>query len=328
MTVYLDYPVNALVSFHYFKNVDLAPLAQGGLRLIGDSGAYSVKVSGAEISLDSFGTWGLAQRHLLCWVASLDVIGDAEGTWRNYRYLRHERGLDAVPTVHFGADPRELDRYAADGVDFVGLGGMVPHKSSPDRLLRWCVAMFRYARTAHPTMRFHGWGVTHPRLLDSLPWWSVDSSGAGSAYRYGRATLYNPTTGKTLSFEMDARSAHLHGELLRTHYGINPAEVSSSSRDNRALHVRLGVRALQLKEAWLRQRFQVSPPSYGDATAAAVGQAGGNIHYVDTDPGHVRCLSAEHTAAGRPRQGPNLYLSFSRDSGTGPEFLLPQGDPI
>ena len=310
-TVHLDYPVNSLVSYHYFAKADLTSLAEGGLRIIADSGAYSAASLGTAIDRDAFASWAIAQRHNLCWVASLDVIGDTEGTWRNYRYMRHQRGLDVVPTVHYGADPAALDRYAHEGVDFLGLGGMVPHKGQPDKLLRWCVTMFRYARTNHPGMRFHGWGVTHPRLVDNLPWWSVDSSGAGAAYRYGRATIYNPATGKNATFSMDARSAHAHGDLLRKHYGLNPGDVSASSRENRALHVRLGARSMQLKEAWLRNRFKVTPPTYGDSAPTTQGP---NIHHVDTDPGHVQCLSSEHVGAARPsltthtHLGPNIHF--------------------
>lgn len=301
-TVRLDYPVNALVSFHYFARLNLAPLAAGGLRLIGDSGAYSAASLGTPIDVDEFASWAVAQRASLCWVASLDVIGDADATWRNYRHMRYSRGVDVVPTVHYGADPRALDRYADDGVDLVGLGGMVPHKSSPDRLLRWCVQMFRYARDTHPGMRFHGWGVTHRQLVENLPWWSVDSSGAGSAYRYGRASIYDPDTGKTVTFATDARSAHAHGTLLRRHYGIDPAMVSSSTSSNRVMHVRLGARSLQLREQRLRAKFRVTPPTYGCTTGPAQGP---NVHFVDAAHSHLAHLMYA------PPPGPNLHLAFA-----------------
>jgi hypothetical protein len=279
-TIHLDYPLNVLMSYHYFAKVDLTEYANGGLRIIGDSGAYSAASQGADIDVDAFASWAIAQRHNLCWVASLDVIGDAAGTWRNYRRMRHERGVDVIPTVHFGAEPKALDRYAAEGIDLVGLGGMVPHKSAPDKLLRWCLSMFRYARDTHPGMRFHGWGVTHPKLLDSLPWWSVDSSGPGASYRYGRARTYDPSTGKQLNIALNGRDAHAHGELLRRHYGIDPADISRSGAENRPLQVRFSARSVQLRERWLQARHHVTPPAYGVNPDAGLGPS---VHFAETD---------------------------------------------
>ena len=41
-------PRNILVSYHYFRKYDLDKLA--GLRIIGDSGAYSAKSQGVELT--------------------------------------------------------------------------------------------------------------------------------------------------------------------------------------------------------------------------------------------------------------------------------------
>jgi len=311
VTVELRYPVNALTSFRYFKDVDLTPLTAGGLRLIADSGAFSAASQGTPIDLDEFADWATRVRHLVSWVASLDVIGDADRTWTNYQRLRSLHGLDVIPTVHYGADPSLLDRYAGDGVDFVGLGGMVGRKSEPQRLLRWTLHMFRYARDHHPGMRFHGWGVTHPQLLAALPWFSVDSSGAGSAYRYGRASLFNPDTAQLVTASMNGRDMHRHSDLLRRWYGVTPAEVSTSSSTNRSLHVRMAARSLQLREDWLRARHRVTPPTYGLTDAPSSGphvhisdttsinyvpimrpaDDGPHIHYVDAAPGHLARLT-------------------------------------
>lgn len=259
----LRHPINALVSFHYFADIDIAEMKAWGLRIIGDSGAFSALSQGTPIDRYAFSEWAARWSRSLTWVASLDVIGDAEGSWDNYEWLRG-RGLNVVPTIHYGESPELIDRYAADGVDFIGLGGMVGRKSEPQRLLRWTLGMFRYAREHHPEIRFHGWGVTHPDLLMNLPWFSVDSSGFSAAYRYGRLTLFDPRNAKRIGVELNGKDIYQHSDLLRAEYGLSdPDRVAKSDKSTRRDVVRLSVAAVQHMESYLQRRHKVSPPSYG-----------------------------------------------------------------
>lgn len=273
----LRHPFNALVSYHYFKKRDIGALRARGLRIIGDSGAFSAMSLGKPIDIDAFADWAKVWRDDLCWTASLDVIGDPAASWTNYRHLRDKHGLDVVPTIHFGADPKLLDDYAKDGVDMVGLGGMVGRKGQPAVLLRWCLGVFRYARDNHPTMRFHGWGVTHSALIESLPWYSVDSSGFGAAWRFGRATIYNPDTRRAVAFATNGRDAYRHATTLRKHYGIPASAVATAGKDTQRNLVRLSGKSYQLLEDRLRRKHKVSAPTYGQRHA----QAGPNLHAVD-----------------------------------------------
>ena len=305
----LQYPVNALVSFHYFAKDNIAEMAGWGLNLIGDSGAYSADSLGAPISLDAFAEWAHRWKDSLAWVASLDEIGNAKGTWDNWQRLR-KMGLDVVPTVHYGCDPKELDRYVDEGVDFVGLGGMVPRKSEPERLLRWCLSMFKYARDNHPEMRFHGWGVTHPRLVQNLPWYSVDSSGFSSAYRYARLTLFDPKQGKMIPITLNGKDIFKHSELVRKVYGADPARICVSNNLTRRDLVRVAISSVQKLEEFLRKRHgYVSVPVYGINT----GSEGPNVHYVSTGPflGAVGPEGSEFTKnmGMPPRKGPNIHAS-------------------
>lgn len=259
----LQYPINSLVSYHYFKDVDIAEMSGWGLRIIGDSGAFSALTTGAPVDIREFAAWGKRWRQSLFWLASLDVIGDEKGTRKNYEFLRSE-GLDVVPTIHYGADPSLIDQYVADGVDFMGLGGMVGRKSEPARLLRWALGVFRYARKNHPQMRFHGWGVTHPQLVMNLPWFSVDSSGFSAAYRYGRLSLFDPRSAKRVGIEMNGRDIYRHTDLLASVYGVDDlSRVDKSTTETRRDLVRLSVAAVQKQEKYLRARFGVTAPEYG-----------------------------------------------------------------
>ena len=276
-------PVSGLVSYHYYKRHDIGEMRNWGLRLIGDSGAFSSQSQGVEIDIEEFAGWGEKWRGDLAWLASLDVIGDAKASWTNYQFLR-KQNLEAIPTIHYGCDPKEMDRYAAEGVDFMGLGGMVGRKSEQDRLLRWTLNVFRYARDNHPQMRFHGWGVTHNKLIMSLPWYSVDSSGFSAAWRFGRLALFNPQIGKSTNINLNGKDAYKHADLLQNIYGVAPGEICVSNSSNRRTLVRLSVASVQRMEDFLRKRHSVTAPVYGlqggfdDAP---------NVHIVDSNVNHL-----------------------------------------
>lgn len=265
-------PGNVLVSYHYFKDHDLTRL--GGLRVIGDSGAFSAHHQGVTITTAQLAAWATRWRSRFCWVAALDVIGDAHATRRNWHELVDLHGIPGVPTIHFGSDPALLDYYAARGVDFVGLGGMVGR--SRNAQMRWLVTVFKYARAKHPDMRFHGWGLTHTQGLQ-LPFFSVDSSGWSMSYRYGTLTLRDPDrTGKTVALDLDGRSSYTPSvaALLREHYGVNPDEVATSGGHNRPLIVRVSALSASVQEQQFRhlhRRHPVTAPSWGQLDARVDG---------------------------------------------------------
>lgn len=303
--VELKLPVNALISFHYFANRDVAEMQSWGLRLIGDSGAYSSLSQGAQIDLGEFAEWGLRWRDNLAWLASLDVIGDQEASFKNYKKLR-ARGLDVIPTIHYGCDPSELDKYAAEGVDFVGLGGMVGRKSEVQRLLRWTLQVFRYARDKHPNMRFHGWGITHSQLLMNLPWYSVDSSGFSSCYRFARLSVFDPHNAKNVGIDLNGRDIYKHTDLLRNVYGVEPSEIAVSTRETRRQLVRTAIASVQKQEEFLRKRFDVSTPTYGVMIDAPAPQ----IHVASAAPLYMQEVAGIDLS---PTRGPNIHAASSVD---------------
>lgn len=286
----LEQPTNVLASYHFYRGTNMQELASWGLRVIADSGAYSAAVTGAKIDLEAYAEWAKKWEPHLHWIASLDVIGDAEGTWRNWRALT-AMGIPAVPTIHYPHDPTGLDRLVEAGADFIGLGGMVPFKSEPKRLLRWCVQVMRYAREKHPHVRFHGWGITHPELLLNLPWWSVDSSGYASAYMYGRLILWDPdrATRITVPVGSKGKAVAAHARLLATHYGLDDwRRIEVSNASSRRDLVRVSIRALQLMEHFMTQRWGVEPPA--------------SLTHADQGPN-------VHAALGAPSMQPSRSLS-------------------
>ena len=284
--VTLDEPINALISYHYFARSDLNKLTDLGLRVIGDSGAFSAANKGAHIDLGAFADWITQWRHVLYWVASLDVIGDREASWANWQRLR-DLGHDTVPTLHYGTDPTALDRYGEAGVSLVGLGGMVAYKTEQGRLLRWCAVVMRYARDHWPTMRFHGWGVTQPQLLVNLPWWSVDSTTFTRPARYGQLPLFDPDRGRMVHLLMNGRQVAGQRRLLERHYGLTDWRAVSQSRGSEAGRATtlLAMRSMQLWERYLIARHAVTPPP-------GFTEPGTRIHLACV-PGNVKALEEE-----------------------------------
>lgn len=300
-------PFDTLTSFHYLGTPKsepvIAQLAAAGARIIGDSGAYSAMTLGKPIDIDQFAAWAERNHHHLAWVASLDAIGSAEQSWRNWQYLTRN-GLHTVPTVHFGATGADLDRYADAGCDFIGLGGVAARKDR-QRVLRWLVSMFRHARDHHPGMRFHGWGITSRLYLQHLPFYSVDSSGFGAGYRYGQVSAWDPAQGRTVTFRLDPSHAAKHWRLLREVYGVSVLDLSTSSPANRSLHLHMSVLTAQAMGRHYAARHDVPPPQRsgtvrdsrslgGLHTGSQPGSSGVRrgtiVHYADTSPQNFRSI--------------------------------------
>lgn len=101
--------------------------------------------------------------------ANVDVIGNPELSWRNQQHLE-SLGMKPVPVVHYGSDLKWVKRYAESGHDYIALGGLVGVSVVDAR--PWLTRVF----SAHPDLKFHGFGVTGFRVITGFPWHSVDSS--------------------------------------------------------------------------------------------------------------------------------------------------------
>lgn len=258
-------PGTLLMSYHYHAKTDIAATAQG-MRVIGDSGAFSARYAGAEVKEDDLGKWAVDNRQHLWWVACLDVKGDQPATRRSWHYLNDKYGLQTVPSIHYGDAPSMLDYYAKRGCDFVGLGGVAGESGGP-RIMRWLIQVFKYARANHPSMRFHGWGMTG-QATKNLPFYTVDSSSWSSSYRYGTMTLRNPERGyKTLQYRTDGKEAYRRdvAQLLRRHYDVNPADVALSTPATRMKLIQVASISQALYEENMRNLHApgITAPTWG-----------------------------------------------------------------
>jgi hypothetical protein len=250
----IPFPRNGLVSYHYYKKFDMSLF--GRFTMIADSGAYSAKTGGVEISVKELVEWYAQWRSQFAWCATLDVIGDQAGTQRNWEAMR-DAGCDTVPTIHFPEPPSAVDYYAERGVTFLGLGGQVGRLR--DAVMRWTVSVMRYARDRYPDMRFHGWGATGKGSL-LLPYFSVDSSSWYQGVLWGGATIFDPRDpAKVYKLVHDGASIYADTELchvLSTFYGVDPKSVACSrgSMDSKWQVIETLARSARVWEDHMRTR--------------------------------------------------------------------------
>jgi hypothetical protein len=259
-------PRNILVSFEYYANYELDKLAD--CRIAADSGAVSVRTLGRKIETKQLVAWAKMYHHRMAWIASLDVAGNPSRSRYNWNEMV-DAGIPGIPTIHMRERPEEMDFYVERGVDFIGLGGMALMDAAPQSdKFRWLVACFKHARENHPQVRFHGWGMANQSFL-RLPFFSADSSGWGSTYRYGRLMLRDPAQhGRAIVVAMNGRRTYDQdiALLLRDQYGVNPSEVSTSGPHNRLLMVRLSALSASVQEQhwrYLHRKAMVEPPKWG-----------------------------------------------------------------
>lgn len=110
--------------------------------------------------------------------ANVDVIGNAELTWRNQQYLE-DKGLHPVPVIHFKTNMKWVQWYLDHGYRRIGLGGLVG-SAGTSSAERWLYQAFELmiGEDRCPLVQIHGFGIVNYRLLLNYPWWSVDSAAA------------------------------------------------------------------------------------------------------------------------------------------------------
>ena len=162
--------INCLVTYASYKKHVWQPWWKN---LFIDSGAFSVHNSGKTIDMDKY------VEYLLEWesmnkkivYASLDVIGDAKTSMKNYKYLLKKK-LNPIPTYHYG-ESIEILKEMSEMTNYIGLGATVG-LSTPRRRV-----FFDKIFSIYPDpekIGFHGFGITAPPLIKAYPWKTIDST--------------------------------------------------------------------------------------------------------------------------------------------------------
>lgn len=171
--------LRVLISYFYTK-VDKA-IERGFKHIFLDCGAYSAWTKGIEINLEDYTKYCQNLPPEVEVIAALDVIGDDWASLRNWEYMR-EKGVNALPTYHFGDDPEVLKVYA-ENADYVALGGTV------GRVKTVIAEFLKPIFSKYPNHRFHGFGIGSPLILKEFPFFSADATTWNVGSRFGQLLL-------------------------------------------------------------------------------------------------------------------------------------------
>jgi len=175
-------PVRALFSYFYYKNKihEIHEFLNAGHEAFLDSGAFSVHNAGATVNIDDYCKFVIASKCPI--FAGLDVIGNAEATKMNTKYMFDNYGLKAIPTFHMGSSLNDLEELVHGNYSYIALGGLAFAANT----INHCDAVWHYILTHNPKLRVHGFAVTNVEIMRRYPWYSVDSSSYKSCRRFGR----------------------------------------------------------------------------------------------------------------------------------------------
>jgi hypothetical protein len=177
-----DIRMNLLVAYPYMSNqvIQLIARNQDKIRFVLDSGAFTAWKAGKPLELDEYCKF-LDSLPFKPWrYFTLDVIGDPEGSMRNYEIML-QRGYKPVPIFTRGEDPSALDEYYKTS-DLVGIGGLVGTQKNK--------AFVNGIMQHVGDRRVHWLGFTNINYIKHYKPYMCDSSNYSRADRYGIMDLY------------------------------------------------------------------------------------------------------------------------------------------
>jgi hypothetical protein len=241
-----------LLSYHYYQNVDLDELFGKYFThpypdVFADSGAYSAMTQGVPIDIHRYARWLKKYKHLFSVYANLDVITDAETTWRNQQILE-DYGLAPLPAFHVLEDWKWLDLYVKR-YPYIALG-VAGMQNRRDGIMRWITKCFKIAGDQAV---FHGFGLTSWKVMSSFKWYSVDSSSWGQGFRFGAVPVFDETHGRFVKLKLgDVRAWAKHSLLVRS-LGFDPMDFADRDRNDRAKICAISALSYIRAEQWLRR---------------------------------------------------------------------------
>lgn len=195
-------PKTILMSYHYFKNKKelVKQCVEKHYDIFIDSGAFSAMNSNKEINIDEYCNF-IKETGVIRY-ATLDVIGNAEKTLENHKYMKEQHGLKPIIAFHMGSSLKDLEKLMSE--NYIALGGLVYSEG----IMRHCDEVWSFILKNNPKLKVHGFGLSNIELMARYPWYSVDSSSFKSCKRFGRQDiLWNGFEFKT--FTEDEYLEHL-----------------------------------------------------------------------------------------------------------------------
>ncbi len=155
-----------------------------------DSGAFTAFTKKITINIDEYIAFCHKVKDRVKVIANLDVIGDPEATYKNWRYMK-SKGINALPVIHYAAPIKYFDIYFKQfRQPYVALGGLVPWTRHRDKLKYWLDYCFNIIKDYFP-VKIHLFGVISPWALRRYPAYSCDGTSWLQGGQYGTTTEYH-----------------------------------------------------------------------------------------------------------------------------------------
>lgn len=180
------------------------------LKLMIDSGAFSVWKSGKTIDLNDYIRFCKSHPNISV-IVSLDVIPPkntilSEETkneicqegWKNYLKMIRTLPMDKVmPVYHRGENIRWLEKYIDFGCPFIGIAPRFDGSSHSrfHKFITDCKEVLLDSE-GKPVIRAHGLAVTNHKMMNMLPWYSVDSATWAQLASWGKILVPKLTKGQ------------------------------------------------------------------------------------------------------------------------------------
>jgi len=154
-----------------------------------DSGGYSARVRGIEISVKKYAEF--LNKHKIKYAFNLDTASVPE-TLKNQKYLEDNTETYIIPIYHTSdwLDPqyRDLIEKYTKSYPFIGLGGMAGVGLDRQTHLKFLDYCFSYTKDK---VKVHGLGMTSNSLLKRYPFFSVDSTSWQRSARFATSRVYS-----------------------------------------------------------------------------------------------------------------------------------------
>lgn len=162
-----------LVSYYYLEGFRKHQDTYEYENWVMDSGAYSAHNSGATIDLNSYidtCLWLTEKDKTLTEIFALDVIGNPEASLKNAEEMWRQ-GVPAIPCYHSG-EPSDVLLHLAKNYSKIAIGGVAGGTVTEAGKLKFFEECFSKVWPK----KIHGFGITSPELIYSLPFHSVDAT--------------------------------------------------------------------------------------------------------------------------------------------------------
>jgi hypothetical protein len=186
-----------------------------------DSGAFSAWSQKLTIDVQDYIAFIKENLDIIDVYANLDVIKDAQGTWKNQRIMENA-GLHPLPVYHVEDDIKYLHK-CIDNYAYFCLGGMAKGYSTAERtgFLDRCFKIICDTPDHFPKCKVHGFGMTSLPLMLRYPWYSIDSTSWIMTGRMGSIFIPRFKDGKwiydenTWKIVVSSRSPHSPRERVQ-----------------------------------------------------------------------------------------------------------------